>query len=76
MIGPPEHDLADYGNMLVRRAILKDSITVADGRSLPEVIFDLAAADRKEWDTQDWQKLENELSSCDLKIKDWLILYT
>ncbi len=69
MIGQPTFDIADYGHLKVRRAIQRDDW-------LSEKIYDLAAADRKEWDTNSWAVLEKELENCELKIKDWIVLYT
>jgi hypothetical protein len=69
MIGSPEPDLADHGNLLVRRAILRDD-WVSDR------IFDLAAGDQTEWTLEEWATLEMELAQCNLKIKDWLVLYS
>lgn len=68
-IGSPEQDLADYGHLLVRRAILRDD-WIADR------ILDLAAGDQTEWTLKEWETLEMELGQCNMKIQDWIILYT
>lgn len=68
MIGQPARDLASYGHLLVRRAILRDD-WVADA------IFDLAANGKEAWTTAEWTKLESELAGSDLLLRDWLILY-
>ncbi len=68
MIGQPANDLAAFGHLLVRRAILRDD-WVADA------IFDLAAGDQKAWSPAQWATLTTELAGSDLRLRDWLILY-
>jgi hypothetical protein len=69
MIGQPEPDLASYGHLLVRRAILRDDW-------ISEAILELAAGDKLEWTVPEWDTLTAELAGCDLTIEDWLIYYT
>jgi len=69
MIGQPAGDLADHGNLLVRRAIHRDDW-------ISEKIFELAANGQRLWDYQEWRAVEAELEASKLRIRDWLILYT
>ena len=65
----PANDLADYGHLLVRRAILRDDWVAME-------IFDLAANGQKEWDLAQWAALEAKLSKSTLTVSEWLIYYT
>jgi len=69
IIGCPNHNLADYGHLLVRRAICRDDW-------ISEKIFELAANSQRLWDYQEWRTVEAELKASNLRIRDWLILYT
>ena len=69
MIAGPANDIADYGHLLVRRAIHRED-WVADE------IFDRAAEGRTEWTPSEWAALLKELGQCDQTISDWLVLYS
>jgi hypothetical protein len=69
MIGQPEPQLSDYGHLLVRRAICR-------GDWVSDAIFELAANGQREWTLAEWKKLESELETSKLRLREWLILYT
>lgn len=67
MIGQPDRQLAEFGHLLIRRAILRDD-WVADQ------IFDLAAEGQSEWTTQQWDTLLASLENSDQTVKEWLAI--
>ena len=69
MIGVAEHDLADYGHLLVRRAVLRDDWVA-------EAILELAANGQTEWTIIEWCELLAELKASKMRLRDWLVLYT
>lgn len=69
MIGQPDQQLADHGRLLVRRAILRDDW-------ISDAIFELAANGQREWTLTEWKKLESELKTSKMRIRDFLVLYT
>lgn len=69
MIGVPANDLADYGHLLVRRAIQRDDWVT-------EAIFDLAADGQTEWTLVEWDAVVAKIESSDLTVAEWSIYYT
>lgn len=69
MIGQPQNDLADYGSLLVRRAVLRDDW-------ISDELWELAANGQREWDYRDWLAVESELKMSKMRIRDFLVLYT
>lgn len=67
-IGRPANDLSAHGNLLVRRAVLRDD-WIADA------LLDIAAADQTEWTLEEWQALLTELESSDMTISEFLDFY-
>ncbi len=59
----------DAGRLLVRRAINRDDW-------ISDAILDIAAGDREDWSTEDWNTLLSELQTCRLRLADWLDLNT
>jgi len=55
------------GTLLVRRAMDRDD-------EISEAIFDIAAGDRTNWSTEDWNTLLHDLKACRLRLNDWLDL--
>ncbi len=58
-------DIHDHAHLLVRRAVHRND-EVADA------IFDIASADRTDWDLSDWGDLLDELDQVDKTVGDWL----
>ncbi len=69
MIGCSDQQLADYGHLLVRRAICRDDWVA-------EEILELAANGQRDWTLAEWKALVSELKKSDLRLRDWLVLYT
>jgi len=65
----PANDLADYGHLLIRRAIQRDDWVAM-------AIFDLAANGKKDWELKEWQTLESTLAESKLTVAEWLVYYT
>ena len=64
---PVERLIEQYGHRLVRRV-------VADEGWAAEVIFDIAAGDKKNWTPLEWAAVLSDLERCQLKVKQWVEL--
>lgn len=64
MIGKSQ-DLADFGHLLIRRAILRDDWVA-------EAIFNIAAEGQTKWDTRQWDALLAGLESSQQTVNEWL----
>ena len=64
MIGKSQ-DLADFGHLLIRRAILRDDWVA-------EAIFNIAAEGQTKWDTRQWDTLLAGLGSSKQTVNEWL----
>lgn len=69
MIGCPDQQLADYGHLLVRRAIKR-------GDWVADEILELAANGQRDWDYREWLVVESELEASTMRVRDFLVLYT
>ena len=71
MIGLPDpsQDLKNYGQLLIRRAVLREDWIAA-------AICDIRAAEKKQWDLQEWDTALRELKASTLTVNEWLTLYT
>ena len=65
MIGQPERDLAEFGHLLIRRAILRDDWVA-------EAIFNLAAEGQTKWDTRQWDTLLSSLENSQQTVAEWV----
>jgi len=57
----------EAGHLLVRRAIFRDDWVAS-------LIFDLAAGDKENWTTREWNQILRDLKACRLRVTDWLDL--
>mgnify|MGYP005834802161 CR=1 FL=1 len=62
------HDLSDHGRLLVRRAVHRDDW-------ISEALFDMAAADQREWTPGQWDALLTELDRSDMTISEFIDFY-
>ena len=65
MIGQPERDLAEFGHLLISRAILRDDWVA-------EAIFNLAAEGQTKWDTRQWDTLLSSLENSQQTVAEWV----
>jgi len=65
VIGQPERDLAEFGHLLIRRAILRDDWVA-------EAIFDLAAEGQTKWNTRQWDTLLASLENSQQTVAEWV----
>lgn len=68
MMRTNEHDLADHGHLLVRRALDRDDW-------ICNAILDLAANGQREWDLAEWTALLTELETSDMTVAEFLDFY-
>ena len=68
-MGEQANDLAEYGHLLVRRAILRDDWVT-------EAIFDLAANGRTEWTLVEWDAVVAKIEESTLTVAEWSVYYT
>lgn len=68
MMRTNEHDLADHGHLLIRRAVNRDDW-------ISDAILDLAANGQREWTPGEWLDLLTELETSDMTVSEFLDLY-